>query len=109
MLPLKCFNYGGIGHFYCKCPHMNKDNDEEEVYKRENKYQNGKNRRNKKKYQKGNERRNENKFLKKSFYSKEDSSSSDEENNDSDNDLERVLFMVVEDDSREEGEVDHRE
>ena len=28
MLPLKCYNYGGIGHFASKCPHRNKDNDE---------------------------------------------------------------------------------
>jgi hypothetical protein len=55
---------------------------------------------------KGNKRRN--KFFKKSFYSKEDSSSSDKEDNDSDSDSERVLFMEVEDDSEEEGEVDLR-
>jgi hypothetical protein len=64
MLPLKCFNCGGIGHFSSKCPHKNKDSDEEEASKRENKYQ------------KGNKRRN--KLFKKIFYSKEDSSSSDE-------------------------------
>jgi hypothetical protein len=72
MLPLKCFNCGGIGHFSSKCPHKNKYSDEEEASKRENKYQ------------KGNKRRNKRKFFKKSFYSKEDSSSSDEEDNDSD-------------------------
>jgi hypothetical protein len=72
MLPLKCFNCGGIGHFVSKCPHKNKDNDEEGVSKRENKYQ------------KGNTRRNKRNFFKKSFYSKDDSSSSDEEYNDSD-------------------------
>jgi hypothetical protein len=96
MLPLKCFNCGGIGHFSSKCPHKNKENDEEESSKRE------------KKYQKGNKRRNKRKFFKKSFYSKEDSSSSDKEDKDSDSDSERVLFTVVEYDSKEEDEVDLR-
>jgi hypothetical protein len=95
MLPLKCFNCGGIGHFASKCPHRSKYNDEEEAFKRENKYK------------KGNKRRN--KFFKKSFYSKEDNFSLDEKDNDSDNDSKRVLFMEVEDDSKEEGEVDLRE
>ena len=60
MLPLECFDCGGIGHFASKFPHMNKDSDEEEASKRE------------KKYEKGHKRRN--KFFKKSLYSKEDSS-----------------------------------
>jgi hypothetical protein len=103
MLPLKCFNCDGIGHFSSKCPYAkNKGSDEEEDPKK------------KKKNQKGDKRRNKNKFFKKSFYSKEDNSSSDEDD-DSDNDSERVLFMEVEDDeedseySEEEGEVDLRE
>lgn len=96
MLALKCFNCGGIGHFYSKCPYKNKDSDEEEYYKRE------------KKYQKGNKRRNTNKFFKKILYSKEESSSSDLEGNDNDGYLERVLFMVVEDHSEKEGEFDLR-
>jgi hypothetical protein len=74
MPPLKCSNCGGIDHFSSKCPHKNKDSDEEEAPKRE------------KKYQKGNKRRNERKFLKKIFYSKEGSSSSDEEDNHSGSD-----------------------
>jgi hypothetical protein len=97
MLPLKCFNCGGIGHFSSKFPHKNKDSDEQESSKRENNYQ------------KGNTRRNKSKFFKKIFYSKEDGSSWDEEDNDCDNDLERVLFMEGKDDSEEEGEVNLRE
>jgi effector-binding domain-containing protein len=95
-LPLNFFNCCGIGHFASKCPHKNKDNDEEEASKRE------------KKYQKGNMRINKRKFFKKSFYSKEDSSSSNEEDNDSDNNSEKILFMAVGDDHEEEGEVDLR-
>ena len=58
MLPLKCFNCGGIGHFDSKFPHRNKYSDEEEISKRE------------KKFQKGNKRRNKRKFFKKILYSK---------------------------------------
>jgi hypothetical protein len=29
MIPLNCFNCGGIGHFFSKFPHKNKDRDEE--------------------------------------------------------------------------------
>jgi hypothetical protein len=46
MLPLKSFNCGGINHFASKCPHMNKESDEEEDSKRENKCQKGNKRRN---------------------------------------------------------------
>jgi hypothetical protein len=86
MIPLKCFNCGGIGHFSSKFPHRNKYSDEEKSHERENKYQ------------KGNKRRNKRNFFKKSFYSKEDSSSSNEEDDDNDNDSKRVIFMAVEDD-----------
>jgi hypothetical protein len=73
ILLLKCFNYGGIGHFASKYPYAkNKDNDEEDPKKE-------------KKNQKGDKRRNKNKFFKKFLYSKEDNSSSDV-NDDSAND-----------------------
>jgi len=63
MLPLKCFNCGGNGHFANKFPHKIKYINEEETYNRE------------KKYKKGNTRRNKMKFQKKNVYSKEDNSS----------------------------------
>jgi hypothetical protein len=83
MLPLKCLNCDGIGHFASKFPYKDKDSDEEDASKRENKYQ------------KGNKRRKNRKLFKKILYSKEASSSSDKEDNDSDSDSKRVLFMVV--------------
>jgi hypothetical protein len=83
MIPLKCFNCGGIGHFSSKFPHKNKESDKEGASKRG------------KKYQKGNKRRNKKKLFNKIFYTKEDSSSRGEEDIDSDSDSKRVLFMVV--------------
>jgi hypothetical protein len=99
MIPLKCFNCGGIGHFSNKSPHNNKYNDDEE------------NSNNKKKYKKGNKRRNKNKFQNKIFYSKEDNYSLNEED-DNDSDTGDVLFMDYENSEEyfeEEGEVDIRE
>jgi hypothetical protein len=62
MVPLKCFNCGGIGHFDSKCPHKNNESDEEEGPKKKRKNQK--------------DRRNKKKFFKKSLCTKEDSSSS---------------------------------
>jgi hypothetical protein len=77
MLPLKCFNCDGIGHFANKFPYKNKESNEDDDSKR------------KKKIKKG--RRNKNIFFQKSLCTKEDNSSDeDEENN---NYTERVLFM----------------
>jgi hypothetical protein len=100
MLPLKCFNCDGVGHFSNKCPYKKKKGNEEDDSKK------------KKQIQKG--RRNKNNFFKKSLCTKEDSSSSDEDEV-SDSDTERVLFMEIEDSDEEgseeeceEAEVDYR-
>jgi hypothetical protein len=37
ILRLKCFNCGGIGNFASKCPHKNKESDEEKDYKKKRK------------------------------------------------------------------------
>jgi hypothetical protein len=100
MLPLKCFNCGGIGHLASNFYHKNKGSDGEEASKRENTYQKGK------------KRINKTKFFKKSFYLTKDSSSLDEEDNYCDSDSKRVIFMEVEYDdecSKEEVELDLRE
>jgi hypothetical protein len=65
MLPLKCFNCDGVGHFSNKCPYKKNKGNEEDDSKTKNKIQMG--------------RRNNFFFLKKSLYTKEDSSSSDED------------------------------
>jgi hypothetical protein len=86
-LPLICFNCDGIGHFYDKCPHKKKRNDEG--------------------YSKGRQtykgKRTTNKFFKKIFYTKEDISSSDEDEV-SDSETGRVIFMQVEDTDKEDSE-----
>jgi hypothetical protein len=79
-IPLICFNCDGIDHFYNKCPHKKKRNDEG--------YSKGK------QTYKG--KINTKKVLKKNFFTKEDISSSDEDEV-SDSEIGRVLFMVVED------------
>jgi hypothetical protein len=64
ILPLKCFNCDGIGHFASKFPYAKNSgsNEEEEPKKKKNN-------------QKGDKRKNKMKFFKKKFYSKEDNSS----------------------------------
>jgi hypothetical protein len=47
VIPLKCFNCDGVGHFDSKCPNKNKESDEEEDHKKKKKNQN--NKRNKRK------------------------------------------------------------
>jgi hypothetical protein len=83
-LPLICFNFDGIGHFANKCPHKKKRNDEG--------YSN-----NKQTYK---NKRTTKKAFKKSLCTKEDISSSDEDEA-IDSEIERVLFMVVEDSEEE--------
>jgi uncharacterized coiled-coil protein SlyX len=50
MLQLKIFNCGGIGHFSSKCPHKNKESDEEEYPKKKKKLQKGRRNKNKCKF-----------------------------------------------------------
>jgi hypothetical protein len=83
MLPLKCFNCDGIGHFSSKCPYAMKKGSDEEQYPKK-----------KKKNQRVYKRKNKNKFFKKSFYSKIDNSSLEKDNY-SENVSKRFLFMVV--------------
>jgi hypothetical protein len=77
---LICFNCDGIGHFDNKCPHKKKRNDD--GYS------------NRKQTYKG--KRTIKKVFKKSLCTKEDISSLDEDET-NDSEIERVLFMVVED------------
>jgi hypothetical protein len=90
MLPLICFNCGGIGHFSFKCPHKNKYSDEEEDYKREIREETKGNSSRKISTQRSTVPHQARKII------------------DSDSDSKRALFMEVEDDSEEEGEVDLR-
>jgi hypothetical protein len=96
-IPLKKFSYSKIGHFYMKFPSDNNiDSDEEEYPKKENQYQ------------KGDKKSNKKKFFNKSLYAREDNSSLDE-GDDNGSDSKRVLCMALENDEEyyeEEGEVD---
>jgi hypothetical protein len=83
IIPLKCFNFGKIGHFVNKCSYAKKsDSGEQEDPKKE------------KKYQKGNKKGDKRKAFKKNMCSREDGSSSDEDDED-DSDSERLLFMAT--------------
>jgi hypothetical protein len=86
-IPLICFNCDGIGNFANKCPHKKKRNDE--CYS------------NRKQTYKG--KRTTKKVFKKSLCTKEDISSL-EEDEVSESEIERVLFMEVEDSDKEESE-----
>jgi hypothetical protein len=87
MLPLKFFNYGGVGHFSNKCPYKKKKGNEEDDSK------------NKEKIHKG--RRKNFFFFKESLCTKKDSSSSDEDEV-NESDIEKVQFIEIKD-SDEEG------
>lgn len=80
-LPLKCFNYGKIGHFASKCPYpKQEDSDDEESY-------------NPKQYNKGVTRYKKKSYKKnKNLYSKEDNCSS----NESEDYETKLLFMGIE-------------
>jgi hypothetical protein len=86
------FNCDGIGHFYNKCSHKKKRNDEG--------YSKGKH------TYKG--KITTKKVFKKILYTKEDISSSDEDEV-SDNETGRVLFMAVKDSDKEDSEEEYEE
>jgi hypothetical protein len=91
--PLICFNCDGIGHFDNKCPlKKNKRNDVDYS--------------NRKQTYKG--ERTTKKVFKKSLCTKEDISSSDEDEF-SDSEIERVLFMAVEDSDKEDTKEEYEE
>jgi hypothetical protein len=97
---LICFNCDGIGHFADKCLHKKNKRNEEDYSNRKQTY-------------KG--KRTKKKAFKKRLCTKKDSSSSDEDEF-SDSEIERFLFMEVEDSDKEDIEeeyekvgVDYRE
>jgi hypothetical protein len=91
-IPLIFFNCDGIGHFFNKCPHKKKRNDEG--------YSKGK------QTYKG--KRTTKEVFKKMLCTKEDTSSSDEDEV-SDSETERVLFMEIEDFDKEYSEEEYEE
>jgi hypothetical protein len=84
-LPLICFNCDGIGHFSNKCPHKKNKKNDEEYSNRKQTYK---------------VKRTTNKVFKKILCTKEDISSSDEDEV-NDSEMERVLFMSVEESNKE--------
>jgi hypothetical protein len=90
-LPLICFNCDGIRNFANKCPDKKKRYDEG--------YSNSK------QTYKG--KRTTKKVFKKSLCTKEDISSSDEDEV-NDSEIERVIFMAVEDSDKEESEEEYK-
>ena len=92
-LPLICFNCDGIGHFDNKCPHKKNKRNDEYFSNRKQTY-------------KG--KRTTEKVFKKHLCTKEDISSSDEDAV-NDSEIERVLFMVVEDSDKEDSEEEYEE
>jgi hypothetical protein len=91
-LPLICFNCDGIRHFANKCSHRKNKNDE--GYSKGKHTYKGKN--------------TTKKFFKKSLCTKEGISSSDEDEV-SDNEIGRVLFMVVKDSDKEDSKEEYEE
>ena len=90
--PLIWFNCDGIGHFYNKCPHEKKTNDE--GYSKNKQAYKGK--------------WTTKKFFKKILCTKEYISSSNEDEV-SDSETERFLFMEVEDSDKEDTEEEYEE
>jgi hypothetical protein len=91
-IPFICFNCDGIGNFSNECPHKKNRNDEGHS--------------NRKQTYKG--KGTTNKFFKKILCTKENISSSDEDEV-SDREIERVLFIVVEDSDKEDYEEEYKE
>ena len=82
-LPLKCFDYGKIGHFASKFPYAKDHNSDDENSYNKNKSS--------QKYKKANNGR----FAKsRNLYSKENISEFDDDSN-SDNDSEKVLLLAM--------------
>ncbi|KAJ8648985.1 hypothetical protein MRB53_002008 [Persea americana] len=85
-LPFKCFNYGYVGHFAVKCPHKDKEEDDDNIprkksFKKDYRSKKGKS---------------------KSLVLKKMANSSDDDSDDSGNDATMALFMVMLDEQVED-------